>query len=129
MEALPPSIQYRGFFPDEASTSVLDDELMPAMPAASQVVGLQTTLLQEHPPTSRITPPWGKGDPPISVTGMLPRLLGKRQAGWNTWQHTCSIDSPEFKDVLLIARVKKGSKHTPEEFYHNIFVFYFDIKT
>ena len=31
------------------------------------------------------------------------------------WQHTCSIKSPEFKDALLIARAKKGSKHTPEE--------------
>ena len=27
----------------------------------------------------------------------------------------CSIDSPEFKDTLLIARAKKGSKCTPEE--------------
>ena len=27
----------------------------------------------------------------------------------------CSLDSPEFKDTLLIARAKKGSKHTPEE--------------
>ena len=31
------------------------------------------------------------------------------------WQHTCSIDSPEFKDTLLIARAKKGSEHIPEE--------------
>ena len=27
----------------------------------------------------------------------------------------CSIDSPEFKDALLIARAKKGSERTPEE--------------
>ena len=27
----------------------------------------------------------------------------------------CSLNSPEFKDALLIARVKKGSKCTPEE--------------
>ena len=31
------------------------------------------------------------------------------------WQHMCSLDSPEFKDALLIARAKKGSKRTPEE--------------
>ena len=31
------------------------------------------------------------------------------------WQHTCSLESPEFKDALLIARAKKGSEHTPEE--------------
>ena len=68
-----------------------------------------------HPPTSRIAPPWGKGDPPISVTGMLPRLLGKTRAGGNMWQHMCSLDSPEFKDALLIARAKKGSEHTPDE--------------
>ena len=47
------------------------------------------------------------------VTGMLPRLLGKTQAGRNTWQHTWSLNSPEFKDALLIARAKKGSKCTP----------------
>ena len=72
-------------------------------------------VLIQNPPTSRITPPWGKGDPPISVTGVLPRPLGKTQAGGNTWQHTCSLKSPEFKDALLIARAKKGTKHTPEE--------------
>ena len=52
---------------------------------------------------------------PISVTGMLPRPLAKTQAGGNTWQHMCSLNSPEFKDALLIARAKKGSEHTPEE--------------
>ena len=31
------------------------------------------------------------------------------------WQHMCSMESPEFKDALLIARAKKGSEHTPEE--------------
>ena len=46
---------------------------------------------------------------------MLPRPLRKTWAGRNMWQHTCSIDSPEFKDALLIARAKKGSKRTPEE--------------
>ena len=57
----------------------------------------------------------GKGDPPISVTGVLPRPLGKTQAGGSTWQHTCSLESPEFKDALLIARAKKGTERTPEE--------------
>ena len=27
----------------------------------------------------------------------------------------CSLESPEFKDALLIARAKKGSECTPEE--------------
>ena len=27
----------------------------------------------------------------------------------------CSLESPEFKDTLLIAREKKGTEHTPEE--------------
>ena len=57
-EAFPPSIQYGGFFPDVASTSVLVDEQMPASPASSQAVGSHTTPLQEHPPTLRSTPPW-----------------------------------------------------------------------
>ena len=91
------------------------DEQILAMLASSQAVGSQTTLLLGHLPTLRIAPPWGKGDHPISVTGMLPRPLGKTQAGGNTWQHMCSLDSPEFKDALLIARAKKGSKCTPEE--------------
>ena len=77
-QAFLPTISYRGFFPSEASTSVLADEPMPMMPASSsQAVGSQTTLPLVHPPTLRIAPPWGKGDPPISVTGVLPRLLGK----------------------------------------------------
>ena len=60
-------------------------------------------------------PPWGKGDPPILVTGVLPRPLRKTRAGRNMWQHMCSLESPEFKDALLIARAKKGTKCTPEE--------------
>ena len=27
----------------------------------------------------------------------------------------CSLESPEFKDTLLVARAKKGTEHTPEE--------------
>ena len=62
------AISYGGFFPSEASTLVLADKLMLMMPAS---------LPQVNPPTSRITPPWGKGDPPILVTGVLPRPLRK----------------------------------------------------
>ena len=110
------AISYRGFFLSKARTSVLADELMLMMPASSsQAVGSQTTLPPVHLPTSRIAPPWGKGDPPISVTGVLPRPLRKTRAGGNMWQHTCSLESPEFKDALLIARAKKGTKCTPEE--------------
>ena len=110
------AISYGGFFLSEASTLVLGDEPMPMMPASSsQAVGSQTSLPQVNPPTSRIAPPWGKGDPPILVTGVLLRPLGKTRAGRNTWQHTCSLKSPEFKDALLIARAKKGTKHIPEE--------------
>ena len=77
-KAFPPAISYGGFFPSEASMLVLADEPMPMMPASSsQAVGSETSLPLVHPPTSRITPPWGKGDPPISVTGVLPRPLGK----------------------------------------------------
>ena len=74
-----PAISYRGFFLSEASTSVLADEQMLMMLASSsQVVGSQTTLPLVNPPTLRIAPLWGKGgDPPILVTGVLPRLLGK----------------------------------------------------
>ena len=73
-----PTINYGGFFPSEASTLVLADELMPMMLASSsQAVGSQTPLPQVHLPTSRIAPLWGKGDSPILVTGVLPRPLGK----------------------------------------------------
>ena len=77
-QAFPLAISYGGFFLSEASTLVLADEPMSMMPASSsQAVGSQTTLPQVNPPTSRITPPWGKGDPPILVTGVLPRPLRK----------------------------------------------------
>ena len=110
------AISYGGFFPSEASTLVLADELMLMMLASlSQAVGSQTTLPLVHPPTLRIAPPWGKGDPPISVTGVLLRPLGKTRAGRNMWQHTCSLKNLEFKDSLLIARAKKGTERTPEE--------------
>ena len=75
-----------GFFADGAVMSVLVDEQMPMMPASAStpVVGRQATPLPGHPPTLRIAPPWEKGDSPILVTGMLPRPLGKTQAGGNT---------------------------------------------
>ena len=115
-QAFLPAISYGGFFLSEACTSVLADELMLMLPASSsQAVGSQTSLPQVNPPTSRIAPLWGKGDSPISVTGVLPRPLGKTRAGGNTWQHMCSLESPEFKDALLIARAKKGTKRTPKE--------------
>ena len=78
-QAFLPAISYGGFFPDEASVLVPVDDQMPMMPASASipVVGPQATPLAGQPPMLRIAPPWGKGDPPISVTGMLPRLLGK----------------------------------------------------
>ena len=77
-QAFPPAISYGGFFPSDASRLVLANEQRPTMIASSsQAVGAQTTLPLVHPPKSRIIPPWGKGDPPILVTGMLPRPLRK----------------------------------------------------
>ena len=115
-QAFPPAISYGGFFLSKASMSVLADEPMTMMLVlSSQAVGSQITLPWVHPPTLRIAPLWGKGDPPISVTGVLPRPLGKTRAGGSMWQHMCSLESPEFKDALLIARAKKGTEHTPEE--------------
>ena len=74
-QVFPPAISYGGFFPSEASTLVLADEQMPMMPASSsQAVGLQTTLPQVNPPTLRIAPLCGKGDPLVSVTGVLPSV-------------------------------------------------------
>ena len=63
-QAFPPAISYRGFFPSEASTSVLADELMLMMLASSsQAVGAQITLPQVNPPTSRIAPRWERVTP------------------------------------------------------------------
>ena len=77
-QAFPPAISYGGFFLSKASMSVLADEPMPMMPVlSSQAVGSQITLPRVNPPTLRIAPLCGKGDPPILVTGVLPRLLGK----------------------------------------------------
>ena len=52
---------------------------------------------------------------PKAKTEMTLGYIISFNTGVNTWQHMCSLDSPEFKDALLIARAKKGSKHTPEE--------------
>ena len=77
-QAFPLAISYGGFFLSKVSMSVLADEPMPMMPASSsQAVGSQTPLPQVNPPTLRIAPPWGKGDPPILVTGVLPRPFRK----------------------------------------------------
>ena len=77
-QAFPPAICYGGFFLSQASMLVLADEQMLMMPAlSSHVVGSQATLPLVNPPTLRIAPPWGKGDPPILVTGVLPRPLEK----------------------------------------------------
>ena len=77
-QAFLPAISYGGFFLSEASMSVLADKQMPMMLASSsQAVGSQTTLPLVSPPTLRIAPIWGKGDPPILVTGVLPRPLRK----------------------------------------------------
>ena len=90
--------------------------MMPA--SSSQAVGSQTTLPAGNPPTSRITPPWGKGDPPISVTGMLPSPLGKTWAGGNMWQHLCSLESPEFKDAS--SHGKEGERTHSWRAHNNI---------
>ena len=78
-KAFPPSISYGGFFPDDAGTSIPVEAQMPMMPASASTsaVGPIATPLMGHPPTLRIIPPWGKGDPPSSVTGMLPWPLRK----------------------------------------------------
>ena len=77
-QAFPLAISYGGFFPNKASMLVPADEQMLMKPASlSQAVVLQNTLPSGNPPTMRIAPPWGKGDPPILVTGMLPRPLRK----------------------------------------------------
>ena len=64
-QAFPPSISYGGLFPDDASTSVLVEVQMPMMlaSASTSVVGPIATPLAGHPPTSRIIPLWGQGDP------------------------------------------------------------------
>ena len=56
-EVFPPSIQYGGFFPDDASILVPVDEQMLTLLASTQAVGSLITLLQETPHALRITPP------------------------------------------------------------------------
>ena len=56
----------------------VDEQMLMMLALASvPVVGPQATPLVRHLPMLRITPLWGKGDPPISVTGMLSRPLRK----------------------------------------------------
>ena len=76
-QAFPP-ISYGELFPnDTGMLGPVDEQMLTMLASASApVVGPLVTPLMGNPPTSRIAPPWGKGAPPISVTGMLPRLLG-----------------------------------------------------
>ena len=48
-QAFPPSINYGGFFPDEASMLVLaDDQMLMMLASSSQAVGSQTMLPSTH---------------------------------------------------------------------------------
>ena len=78
-QAFPPSTSDGGFFFDDANTPIPVKAQMPMMPASASTsaVGPIATPLMGLPPTLRIIPPWGKGDPPSSVTGRLPWPLGK----------------------------------------------------
>ena len=60
-QAIPPSISYGGFFPNDASTSVpvKAQMLMMLASASTSMVGPIATLLVGHPPMLRIIPPWG----------------------------------------------------------------------
>ena len=63
--------------------SVLAHEPMLMMLVSlSQAVGSQTALPLVNPPTSRITPLWGKGDPPISVTGVFVTQAAHKDTSW-----------------------------------------------
>ena len=92
--AFPPSISCGGFFSNEVGRTVLVDEQMPMIlsSTSSPAVGPQATLLVGHPPTLRITPLWGKGDPPTLVTGMFPRLL-RKDTSWQ--EHMATYMFPQ----------------------------------
>ena len=66
-------------------------------------------------PASMLAPSlWGKGDPPASITGKWPRLLGKTKTGLRLWHQVCDINTVEFQNTLQIARATKGAEHTLE---------------
>ena len=63
-------------------------------------------------PTGSTLPPWGKGDPPASITEKLPHLLGKFKPSQRSWQ----ISDPEFQKSLQVARAvhpadRMGEQH------------------
>ena len=113
----------RGFVPREASTSVLADEQMLTMLASSfQVVGSQTTLPLVSPPTLRIAPPWRKGDPLISVTGVLPRLLMRIDANHNTYSIQITPASNTFHFCHHPQPHHSQPYHTHSIIYHPSFI-------
>ena len=108
-QSFPLAISYRGFFLNEASTLVLADEQMLMMLASSsQTVGSQTTLPLGNLPTLRIAPLWGKGDPLILVTGVLPRLLRKTQAGSSTPLRFLSQTPLQRKNLIRAMQPSKN---------------------
>lgn len=48
--------------------------------------------------------PLPHGDPLISVTGRIPRPLGKQQPSTREWYHVCPTDDPRFRELLQQAR-------------------------
>ena len=62
-------------------------------------------------PTGSTLPLWGKGDPPASIMGKLPHLLGKSKPSQRSWQ----ISDPEFQKALQVARAVHPSDRTGKQ--------------
>ena len=63
-------------------------------------------------PMGSTLPLWGKGDPPASIMGKLPHLLGKSKPSQRSWQ----ISDLEFQKALQVARAvcptdRMGEQH------------------
>ena len=63
-------------------------------------------------PMRLMLPPWGKGDPPVSIIGKLSHPLVKSKPRQRSWQ----ISDPEFQKALQVARAvhptdRMGEQH------------------
>ena len=79
------------------------DEEGPDLPLPTGIV--------EPMPMGLTLPPWRKGDPPASIMGKLPHLLGKTKPRQRTW----NISDLEFLKALKAASAVRPAEQTGKQ--------------
>jgi hypothetical protein len=88
---------------------------MVLQPAPSVSLPLPATaVIQKYPGEGELLP---QGDPPYSVTGRLPRPLGKKGPVRAEWYHLCDLKEQRFQDLLKLAKETPPDERTRDMCY------------